>query len=138
MKTCKYLYLIILYIFSLSLKAQNITIQVKVIDKEKQGIPGASVVIVNKKEGTVTDADGFFTLQVSPEDILLINAVDMLDKKVYVSTIIDKKDWEISLEEAPQEIHYVISTSICEIYVPEKDKIKNLTFWQRIKEKIKL
>ncbi|KOY84830.1 hypothetical protein AD998_00515 [bacterium 336/3] len=135
MKICNCLFLIVLFISPLFLKAQNIIIQVKVIDKDKQGIPGASVIIVNKKEGTVTDADGFFTLQVSPEDILLINAVDILNKKVQVSTIIDKKDGEISLEEDPQEVCYVITT---EIYVPEKDKIKNLTFWDRIKEKIKL
>jgi CarboxypepD_reg-like domain len=135
MKICNCLFLIILYISPLFLKSQNITIQVKVIDKEKQGIPGASVIIVNKKEGTVTDADGFFTLQVSPEDILLINAVDMFDKKVQVSTIIDKKDGEISLEEDQQEVCYVITT-ICEVRVPEKDRIKNLTFWDRIKEKI--
>lgn len=137
MKIFKCLFLIVFLIAPLFLKAQNITIQCRVIDKDKQGIPGASVVIVNKKEGAVTDADGFFSLQVSPEDTLVINAVDMLDKKVQVSTIIDKKDWEIILEEDPQEVCYVITTAISEIYVPEKDRIKNLTFWEIIKEKIK-
>jgi predicted cobalt transporter CbtA len=92
MKICKFLFLIIFFTTPLFLKAQNITIQCRVIDKDKQGIPGASVVIINKKEGAVTDADGFFSLQVSSGDILLINAASMLDKKVQVSTIIDKKD----------------------------------------------
>lgn len=41
------------------------TVNGKVVDQNDQPIPGANVVIVNKTIGTVTDFDGFFTLETS-------------------------------------------------------------------------
>ncbi len=59
-------------LFTASAWAQNITVQGKVADETGTEIPGANVVVKGTTSGTVTDANGAFTLTVPSQDAVLI------------------------------------------------------------------
>lgn len=81
-------------------KKQNITIKGKVIDKEKNSIPGASIVLDNdKKIGAVSDADGEFSFEVPQQDSLnkiLIIGVGYKDTTVIIKDLL--KDGVVELK----------------------------------------
>ncbi len=66
-------------------QSQSVTISGKVTDSEtQQGLPGASVLVSGTTSGTVTDADGNFTLSVSGGTVKLV--ISFIG---YASTTID-------------------------------------------------
>ena len=54
--------------------------------EDNQPIPGANVIIKGKQIGTVTDANGKFTIQASPQDVLLISFIGYLKEEVPVGS----------------------------------------------------
>ncbi|MCL3781424.1 SusC/RagA family TonB-linked outer membrane protein [Prolixibacteraceae bacterium JC049] len=67
-------------------QAGNRLVKGKVTDEEGVGIPGASVVVKGTTTGIVTDADGFFTLNVPEKtDVLVISFVGMKTQEVIYS-----------------------------------------------------
>ncbi len=58
--------------FAVSAWAQDITVQGRVTDQAGNTIPGANVVIKGTTSGTVTDANGAFTITVPNQDAVLI------------------------------------------------------------------
>ncbi len=48
------------------------TIRGKVIDADKQTLPGASVFIENLETGTISDVDGFYTLSNLPPGVYTV------------------------------------------------------------------
>lgn len=74
--------LLLLFFLScfLSVSAQSKQIRGKVTEEDGTGIPGVSVTVKNLSAGTITNADGDFTLSAGTGDILLFSAIG------YVST----------------------------------------------------
>jgi TonB-linked SusC/RagA family outer membrane protein len=67
-------------------QAQDVVITGKVTDAEtSQGLPGASIVVVGTNSGTVTDADGNFSLSTTSNSSLKI-AISFIG---YASTVVD-------------------------------------------------
>jgi len=62
----------------------DVTISGKLTDKDGQPIPGASVTVKGTKTGTVTDADGNYTLTVPKGATLMISGAGFKDKTVAV------------------------------------------------------
>ena len=56
-----------------------------VVDKTGETVIGANVKIQGTDRGTITDIDGNFTLEVTPEDVLIISYIGYLDAKVTVA-----------------------------------------------------
>ena len=68
--TC--LFLCLMLLLTGSVWAQGITVRGKVTDQAGAAIPGTNVVIKGSTSGTVTDADGAFTLSVPNQDAVLV------------------------------------------------------------------
>lgn len=69
------------------LAAQNRTISGRVTDEKGAPIINASVLVKGTKSGTVTGADGLFTISVSPKaSKLIISSVDMAAREVAIGS----------------------------------------------------
>lgn len=65
--------------------AQVSTISGKITDSESgEPLPGVNVIIKNTMQGTVTDIDGNYTIQASPEDMLVFSFIGYLSEEVPV------------------------------------------------------
>ncbi len=82
----KKLFLVLSLLFSVSiLFAQNvITIKGKVTDAKNETVPGASVLIKGTMQGTITDADGLYTIEADPKAVLVFSFVGMQSQEVPV------------------------------------------------------
>lgn len=65
--------------------AQNISVTGKVTDSSGEVIPGATVVIKGTQTGTITDADGSFKINASPDATLIISFVGFVPAEVPVA-----------------------------------------------------
>lgn len=73
-KKCLYTFFMFFFFFSINMVAQNFLIKGKVVDPQNQPLIGANIVEVgNTTNGTVTDYDGNFSLNVAPNAQLLIS-----------------------------------------------------------------
>lgn len=73
------------------------TITGSVTDTEGQPIPGASVTSTEGSYGTITDADGNFTLKVPEKTTLLFSCLGYNDQKMRVNSL--RHDYHVSLNE---------------------------------------
>jgi TonB-dependent starch-binding outer membrane protein SusC len=78
-------------LITLSGFAQKVKITGKVTDANKEGIPGASIVVVGTTTGTVTNVNGDYVLEVEPQSTLSFSFVGYKSVQVPVSnrTVID-------------------------------------------------
>ena len=63
--------------------AQNM-IKGTVYDSQSEPLAGVSVMIQGTKTGTITDADGNYTIQASKGDVLVYSFLGMIDNKMTV------------------------------------------------------
>ena len=82
MKNKKYILIVTLFISFLGF-AQN-PITGVVTDEENQPLPGVAIEIKGTGSGTLTDFDGKYSIEASPENILTFSMLGMLDKDVKV------------------------------------------------------
>lgn len=103
----KLVYLFVL-LLSFSGFAQH---QVSGIVKEANGFPlgGVSVVVLNSSNGTMTDFDGKFSIDIAVGDTLKFSYVGFASQNV---TISDKSDLEIILVEDAQALEAVVVTAL--------------------------
>ncbi len=83
---------------------QQITIKGKVTDSEGNSLPGVNILEKGTTNGTVTDLDGYYTIEVSPADVILtFSYVGFLSEEIEVGgqTTIDVSLMEdiLSMEE---------------------------------------
>ncbi len=82
--------------FSQNIMAQNFTVTGKVVDNNKEPLIGATVRTLNTNKGTVTDADGNFTLSCDKNTTLEISFVGYNSRKVKadskITVILDEND----------------------------------------------
>ena len=82
--------LMMLFVLNFS-SAQQARITGKVSDPNNQPLPGATVLVKGTTRGTVTDVDGSYAIEASPQDVLVFSFVgfETLERTVGNSTIID-------------------------------------------------
>ena len=91
---------------SVSANAQNMTVNGKVTDDKGAAIDGASVTPKGSTKGTVTNAQGVFTIQVAPGSSLVISAVGFGSV-----TVAAKADLQVSLKAGSDNLTEVVVTS---------------------------
>lgn len=68
-----------------SLLAQNVTVKGKVSDDKGEMIPGASVTVKGSQQGTLTDAEGNYTIDVAGSATLVFSFLGYLKEEVAVA-----------------------------------------------------
>lgn len=85
---------------------ENSTISGTVINKQREPIPGATVLIKGTTNGTITDSEGKFILKnVPPDATLVCSFVGMKDQEVYFS---GQQTLNFILEEATVDVDEVV------------------------------
>lgn len=85
--------------------AQENRISGRVVDEKKEPIIGANVVIKGTTDGTITDLDGNFTLEVPPHAVLQVSYIGYISREVPVRT---HKSLSIILTEDTRTIDEVV------------------------------
>ncbi len=78
---------------------------VVIADDDKQPLTGVSVLIKGKKGGTQTDAEGKFTLNASPTDILVFSFIGFISREVPVG---DRTTISVSLRSESSKLDEVV------------------------------
>ncbi len=95
-------------LFCAQLLAQNRTIKGKVLDEEGKPVPGASVSVKGTRTGTITDANGQFTLDVSSNaKTLVITGVGFTGQEITIGT---QTEFSINLKQDSRSMDQVIIT----------------------------
>lgn len=82
----KKLFVVLNLLLSVSvLFAQNLTIKGKVTDAKNETVPGASVLVKGTLQGTITDGNGQYTIQASPQATLVISFVGFQTQEIPVN-----------------------------------------------------
>ena len=79
------------------------------IDAGQQPIPGANVVLKGTATGTITDADGHFTLQVKAGDVLEVSFVGFETQQVAVN---DQTEITVTMKEDAKSLSEVVVTAL--------------------------
>lgn len=79
-------YILVSFLFFNSVSAQSYKIEGKVVDENKVPLLGASVLISNSRQGTFTDVDGNFSINVNGEVEIVISYVGYQTKSISVSS----------------------------------------------------
>lgn len=87
--------LLILMLISFSVNAQSFTLSGTVMDAN-EGYPLPGGTIMNGEAGTITDMDGYFSIEVNKGDVLTFSFIGYLTKSILVT---DQKVLEVFLEE---------------------------------------
>ena len=90
---------------------KKIRLSMKVVDETGQPVPQATVVITNTSNGTLTDDDGHFSLEVGEDQSLWISYVGMESKNISVKDCIKQTDKTIRLTSATNELDLTVSPS---------------------------
>lgn len=84
----KKLFVVLNLLLSVSiLFAQNpISVKGKVTDAKNESVPGVSVLVKGTTQGTITDVDGLYSLQASPQATLVFSFVGMQTQEIPVNS----------------------------------------------------
>ena len=82
---------IFLFFFAMSGLAQNLNIKGQITDTSGESIIGVNVKVKGKDTGTITDIDGNYHLQATPNDILVVSYIGFITQEVPVKnrTVVD-------------------------------------------------
>lgn len=84
--------------------AQKISISGVVLDDQNNPLPGVAIVVVGGKEGTLTDFDGKFSIEILPETILLFSYVGYDSQTIQFNTSVIDVEVILSLGNRLDEI----------------------------------
>lgn len=90
---------------SASSQADKKKITGTIVDHNNEPVIGANVVVKGTTNGTVTDIDGKFTLEVEPQNTLYISYIGYLPQEIVVG---NETRFEISLREDTQALEEVV------------------------------
>jgi TonB-linked SusC/RagA family outer membrane protein len=85
--------------------AQNISMSGTVYDEKGEGIPGASVAVKGTQKGTLTSVDGTYTIDVTPDAVLVISFVGYLKEEVPVG---NKSKVDVTLKADTKALEEVV------------------------------
>lgn len=77
----------------------------KVIDTKGEPIIGANLIVKGTANGTVTDIDGNFSIEVSKGDVLLVSYIGYVQQEVVVG---DKNELSITIHEDTQNLDEIV------------------------------
>ncbi|WP_189319370.1 SusC/RagA family TonB-linked outer membrane protein [Leeuwenhoekiella nanhaiensis] len=104
-KKAAVLYSMLLFLFSLSVSAQEKQITGVVTDMNSTPLPGVSVLVKGTTTGTVTGFDGDYSITATPQDILVFSYVGFNEQEITVGT---KTTINVSLQENVAELNEVV------------------------------
>lgn len=97
MKHFRLLFLVLSFLFSIGIQAQDITVKGVVTDETSEPIVGATIRVGNTASGTVTDVDGNFSVQAKKGSMLTVSYVGYKAQTVKVAgpsmNIVLKEDY---------------------------------------------
>lgn len=88
-----------------SLLAQNVTVKGKVTDEKGEMIPGASVTVKGSQQGTLTDAEGVYSIDVAGNATLVFSFLGYLKEEVAVS---NRSTIDVSLKTDTKALEEVV------------------------------
>ncbi|MGG7661498.1 SusC/RagA family TonB-linked outer membrane protein [Dyadobacter sp. BHUBP1] len=88
-----------------SLLAQNVTVKGKVTDEKGEMIPGASVTVKGSQQGTLTDAEGMYSIDVASNATLVFSFLGYLKEEVAVS---NRSTIDVSLKADTKALEEVV------------------------------
>ncbi|SEJ11040.1 TonB-linked outer membrane protein, SusC/RagA family [Dyadobacter sp. SG02] len=88
-----------------SLFAQNVTVKGKVTDEKGEMIPGASVTVKGFQQGTLTDAEGVYSIDVAGNATLVFSFLGYLKEEVSVS---NRSTIDVSLKTDTKALEEVV------------------------------
>lgn len=103
LKSRKILFALMAMLFSFSAFAQQLTVTGQVLDAQKEPLIGVSVLEKGTSNGTITDLDGNFTLNVSPDGMLVFSYVGYKTQELKAS-----RQMQITLEEDSEVLDEVV------------------------------
>ncbi len=103
-----YLWLII-QLFGLNVFAQSITISGRITDLKGASIPGVTILEKGTANGTISDGNGEFHLNVSSKGTLLISSVGFVSQEIQVNGL---STFQITLNENVNELGEVVITAL--------------------------
>ena len=97
-------YFLVMFLLAVSgLSAQVNTITGTILDANAMPLPGANILVKGSTQGTQTDFDGNFSVEASPDDILVISYVGFVTREISVG---QQTDLKITLaEDAAAWVH---------------------------------
>ncbi len=90
-------------------QGKTVTVKGKVVDKNGEAIIGANVLVKGTSTGTVTDLDGNFTLNASPNANLVISYVGMKSQTIALS---GRTQLNVTLEDEATSLDAVVVTAL--------------------------
>lgn len=102
----KYYFKILCLFIASFASAQSIEVNGKVIDsKEKQPLPGVTIVAKNAKNGVVTDLDGNYSIKVNPNETLVFSYIGFAGQEIIINK---SQTLNISLSEDANQLEEVV------------------------------
>ncbi|WP_128544713.1 SusC/RagA family TonB-linked outer membrane protein [Larkinella soli] len=112
MKRCKNRFTLFLALLFLSLHAavaQQVTVQGKVSDVNKEVVPGANILIKGTTRGTITDAEGRYTINAGKGDVLVVQSLGYVAQNI---TVGDQNTIDVVLEIDDKTLDEVVVTAL--------------------------
>ena len=117
-KSCMRKFFILILLFStLTAIAQQKTITGKVVDEKNAPVAFATVKIKKTNAGVSADAQGSFTINAAPGDVLVVSATGMVSKEATVGT---QNNITVTLNTANTELSAVVVTTALGISARQK------------------
>ena len=111
-------FILILLFSTLTAIAQQKTITGKVVDEKNAPVAFATVKIKKTNAGVSADAQGSFTINAAPGDVLVVSATGMVSKEATVGT---QNNITVTLNTANTELSAVVVTTALGIQRQAKD-----------------
>lgn len=109
-RICCYLFV---WLTSFSLYAQSeIVVSGKVIDNTGSPLPGVNIIVENTTNGTVTNLDGTFSIQVASDQVLLFQMIGMESIR---QTVNGRQTINVTMQEATALLDEIIVTGFQEV-----------------------
>ncbi|MBO0950817.1 SusC/RagA family TonB-linked outer membrane protein [Fibrella forsythiae] len=112
MKQCRNRFTLLIAFFFLGCcvaMAQQVTVQGKVSENATDVIPGANILIKGSNKGTVTDADGRFSISAPKGSVLVIQSLGFVAQEV---TVGDQTTLNITLAVSDKTLDEVVVTAL--------------------------
>ncbi len=122
-------------------KTRVVKLTVAVMDNNGDPIPGANVIIKGTKNGTITDKDGLFTLEVNESDVIVVSFKGFEDSPIYMEKLIEKNgesdsyEMKLMLKPVGPDIYTVVNSP--EEIKELESKLKTLEMKQKELEDMK-
>ncbi len=98
----------VLLLCSLVVWGQN-TVTGQVMDEEGEVLPGVNILVAGTTQGTITDGDGNYSINVPQESVLVFSFIGYLEQRVNVGT---RTSINVTMEADIQQLQEVVVTAL--------------------------